>query len=74
MLKCIEVTELCSQELDRPLQLGERMSLQAHLMMCAGCRNFRRQMSSLRNAARAYAEGKGPAHADEPGSPLRGGG
>jgi len=57
MLNCKEVTELCSQELERPLGLGERMSLGAHLMMCTGCTNFRKQMTSLRLVARTYAEG-----------------
>jgi predicted anti-sigma-YlaC factor YlaD len=57
MLNCREVTELCSQEMERPLRLGERMSLHAHLMMCSGCANFRNQMGALRAAAHAYAQG-----------------
>ena len=44
MLNCKEVTELCSQELERPLRMGERVSMHTHLMMCSGC-------------AKAYAEG-----------------
>jgi predicted anti-sigma-YlaC factor YlaD len=58
MLNCKEVTELCSQELERTLGLGERISLGAHLMMCSGCSNFRRQMSALRKIARDYADGR----------------
>ena len=57
MLSCKEVTELCSQELERPLRLGERMSVGTHLMMCTGCTNFRKQMALLRVVARTYAEG-----------------
>lgn len=57
MLNCKEVTELCSQELERPLRVGERMSLGAHLMMCTGCTNFRKQMKALRLVARTYAAG-----------------
>ena len=57
MLNCKEVTELCSQEMERPLRLGERMSLHAHLMMCTGCTNFRKQMAALRRVANTYAEG-----------------
>lgn len=57
MLNCREVTELCSQEMERPLRVGERISLGAHLMMCVGCTNFRKQMKALRLVARSYAAG-----------------
>lgn len=67
MLKCIEVTQLCSQEMERPLLLAERLRLGTHLMMCTGCSNFRRQMRALRQLARAYAEGRTEGEApDEP--------
>lgn len=58
MLNCREVTQLCSQELERPLGLWERMSLKAHLMMCDGCSNFRGQMTTIRQAVHAYREGR----------------
>lgn len=58
MLNCKEVTELCSQEMERELGLGERFSLRTHLMMCSGCSNFRRQMAALRKISREYAEGR----------------
>lgn len=58
MLSCKQVTELCSQELDRQLGLGERVSLKTHLMMCSGCSNYRRQLFTLREVARAYADGR----------------
>lgn len=58
MLNCREVTELCSQEMDRSLRLGEQVSLRAHLMMCSGCTNYRKQMTLLRQIAQAYADGK----------------
>ncbi len=57
MLNCREVTELCSREQEQPLGLRERVALRAHLLMCSGCSNFRRQMTSLREAAQAYAQG-----------------
>ncbi len=57
MLNCKEATELCSQEMERPLGLGERLSLGAHLMMCTGCTNFRKQMKTLRLVAQTYAAG-----------------
>lgn len=57
MLNCKETTELCSQEMERPLGLGERMSLATHLMMCSGCSNFRKQVKALRQVAQTYAAG-----------------
>jgi predicted anti-sigma-YlaC factor YlaD len=58
MLNCKQITELCSDELDRALRLGEKVSLRAHLMMCSGCTNYRKQMKALREVMRAYAEGR----------------
>ncbi len=57
MLNCREVTELCSQEMERSLRLREQVSLGTHLMMCSGCTNFRKQMKTLRQVMQAYAEG-----------------
>ena len=45
---CKRMTELMSQQLDRPLSVSERVGLRFHLMMCAGCRNFERNMAHLR--------------------------
>lgn len=58
MMNCREATELCSEEMERSLRLREQMSLAAHLMMCSGCTNFRKQMKTLRQVAQAYAEGR----------------
>ena len=67
MLNCKEVTELCSQEMERTLRMGERLSLGTHLMMCTGCTNFRKQMMELRLVAQTYAAGGAvlPPSADE---------
>ena len=67
MLNCKEVTELCSEEMERPLRMGERVSLTTHLMMCTACTNFRKQMKALRRVAHVYAEGGAvlPASPDE---------
>jgi hypothetical protein len=46
-------------ELERALPLGEKVSLQMHLMMCSGCTNYRRQMKTLRQVMQAYADGQG---------------
>lgn len=66
MLKCTEVTELCSRELDEEITLGQKVSMRAHLMMCSGCSNYRRQLAALRLAARRYAEGGAVAEDDGP--------
>ena len=60
MLNCKEVTEVCSTEMERPLRLGEQVSLRTHLMMCTGCTNYRRQLRTLRQVMQAYAEGEAP--------------
>ena len=65
MLKCREVTQLCSRELEEPLTLGQRLALRAHLLVCTGCSNFRRQMFMLRDAARRYAEGEAASPGDD---------
>lgn len=58
MLNCVEATRLMSEALERELALGETLPLRFHVMMCAGCRNFRDQMGALRRIARAYAQGQ----------------
>ena len=77
MLNCIEAAELCSTGMDRPLRLGERLSLGAHLMMCRGCGRYREQLHVLREATSAWAEGRvpgdeeageGPAGGEAPGT------
>lgn len=56
MLNCREVTRLLSESQERTLGLQERMPLKMHLMMCKGCRNFGKQMNTLREMARTYAK------------------
>ena len=58
MLTCKQATKVMSQAQDRPLSLKERINLRLHLMMCSGCSNFREQMGSIREAMRAYADGR----------------
>lgn len=60
MLSCKEVTRVCSDELERPLKLGEQASLHLHLVMCTGCTQYRRQLRTLRQVMQAYAEGGAP--------------
>ena len=58
MLNCDKVTQLCSDELERPLSLWERASLRMHIMMCTGCANYRRQTAAIRTAMHRYSEGR----------------
>lgn len=58
MLSCKEVTEVCSAEMERPLRLGEQVSLHTHLMMCTGCTMYRKQLKTLRQVMQAYAQGR----------------
>ena len=57
MLNCREITVLCSEEMDRSLGLREQKALGAHLLMCSGCTNYRKQMKTLRQVMQAYASG-----------------
>ena len=45
-------TELLSQQLDRELALDEKAALQAHLLICRGCRTVDHQFRFLREAVR----------------------
>jgi hypothetical protein len=57
MLSCKEATALMSQEQDRRLSLTERIGLRLHVLICAGCNNYRRQMHVLRAACRRFGGG-----------------
>jgi hypothetical protein len=54
MLSCKEAAALMSQEQDRQLGFGERIGLRLHLLICAGCSNYRRQMEVMRAACRQF--------------------
>ena len=60
MLSCRQVTELMSQEQDRRLTVSERIGLHLHVWICAGCNNYRRQMSVLRAACKRFGRGDTP--------------
>lgn len=56
MLTCKEISALLSQAQERELGLAERWGLRLHLLICDGCRNFRRQLEFIRTAARRYRD------------------
>jgi hypothetical protein len=50
MMNCRQTSQLLSQSQDRPLSLQERLSLRLHLLLCAACQRFARQLRFLRQA------------------------
>lgn len=56
MLSCEEATRLMSDAMERPLVIKDRLSLNVHLVMCKGCRNFSHQVQELRQVAREYVK------------------
>lgn len=57
MINCKQATQLMSRELDQPLKWQEAVALSAHNAMCVYCRNYRKHMALMREAARRYREG-----------------
>lgn len=55
MMNCREATRLMSEGQDRKLTLTETAELRIHTLICSGCRNFDRQLLSLRELMRGYA-------------------
>jgi hypothetical protein len=55
-MTCKEATQLVSKMQDQPLSFGERVKLRLHLLVCAACSHFERQMQMLHAAMRKYRE------------------
>ena len=53
---CREAIRLQSEALDRPLPLHSRLGLRLHLLVCAWCRRYGKQIRFLRRAAREHPE------------------
>ena len=51
-MSCKTTYDLCSEQMDRKLTIGESMRLRLHLMMCGVCRHLPDQFSSLRELVR----------------------
>lgn len=56
MLKCTQATQLLSEKLDRPLSSKEKVSLGMHTAMCPACRQFGKQMLTLRDITQRYVK------------------
>ena len=60
-LRCAEASRLLSEANERPLSRLERNAVRGHLLVCRGCRAARRQIATLRAAARDLGDGLGDA-------------
>jgi len=54
-LTCRQASELLSQAEERKLGALERTRLKLHLAVCAGCRNFERQLAFIRKAFHRFS-------------------
>ncbi len=52
LTSCKQAARTLSEGLDQPLPLHRRMGLAMHLMMCAACRHYRRQVVGLNRLVR----------------------
>jgi hypothetical protein len=55
-LPCQGMARLASESLDRDLVLRERVALRLHLLYCAACRRYERQLRLLRCAMQRLAK------------------
>jgi predicted anti-sigma-YlaC factor YlaD len=55
-LSCREAARLVSGGLDKKLPLADQATLQAHLLICRGCRSLSVRMAFLRRAVRSITE------------------
>jgi len=56
MRNCEEITKLLSKRQDTSLSLPERIELSLHLGMCAGCRNYAKNILFLSQACQSLRD------------------
>ena len=56
IISCKEASRLVSRQQDANLGYWQRLALQLHLAVCAGCARFEQQIRFLRTAMRKYSE------------------
>jgi len=49
MFSCKKITSMISESMDRDLSLYKRMGIRFHLMMCALCRRYQKQLLFIRS-------------------------
>ncbi|NVO05923.1 MAG: zf-HC2 domain-containing protein [Rhodoferax sp.] len=57
---CKQATALMVAREDRALALPDRLALRLHLLICAACPRFERQMLGMRNQFRQWRNYTGP--------------
>ena len=53
-LTCKQAAALMIAQEDRKLPWSERLALRVHLIICAACPKFQRQMLTMRNAMKQW--------------------
>ncbi len=52
---CKEVTRMASEAMERKLPLRQRIDMRLHLMICALCMRYVKQLQFMRDAVRQHA-------------------
>jgi predicted anti-sigma-YlaC factor YlaD len=58
MIKCKQATQMLSEKLDRTLSAKEKINLAMHTAMCGPCRQFGKQMETIRELSKSYSKVK----------------
>lgn len=53
MMSCAEAARLMSDRMNRPVGRRKLMFLQFHLLICGGCRQYRKQLTLIRHWLRS---------------------
>lgn len=60
MIKCKQATQMLSEKLDRPLSAKEKINLAMHTAICTPCRQFGKQMETIRGLSKSYTKAEKP--------------
>jgi predicted anti-sigma-YlaC factor YlaD len=64
-ISCQVIHDLCSEQMDRKLTVGETLRLRIHLMMCGLCRNLPAQFEGLNALVRCVHSDEHEEESDE---------
>ena len=64
MLSCKEITELCTEYLERRMSPMDRLRFRLHIAMCKVCRMYIDQMQATVDALGRMPEGEIPPHVE----------
>lgn len=54
MISCQEASQLVSQQIDRPLNLKDRLHLRAHLLICKACPTLHQKFEILHRVGQQF--------------------